>query len=90
MVRAEGYAWSTLVRTVAGTRATWDAVMPKASTTCALMIREASLTAATSVTGGRWACALWDSVLFAWRAPRPPRVTRVVFVLGFASLISNM
>ena len=29
----------------------------------------------------------WDSVVFGWRARRPPRV---VFVLGFVSLINSL
>ena len=37
---------------------------------------------AAGVPGGRW-----DSVVYGWRTPRPPRV---VFVLGFASLIHSL
>ena len=37
---------------------------------------------AAGVPGGRW-----GSVVYGWRAPRPPRV---VFVLGFASVINSL
>ena len=39
---------------------------------------------AAGVPGGRW-----GSVVYGWRAPRP-RPPRVVFVLGFASLINSL